>query len=708
MPSYEWQTEEDATRVGQEPEGQTWLPKPWLKVGFIVLLLLVSGGLIYRQLEGLANSRVAEVEQDVLAAFELWREAAATGDTELLEVLLDAGRPAWSEAQRRLAQSGLLLGRPQLGLSLLASSGPDLPSPSVRLGPDLQEGLVTFELPYTLQEAPGGEPVYLQHTVALRRQGPRWVLTQPDEEYWGRWRSDSLELLEITYRERDADLARRLGRDLAADLSAVCERLPGGDCRPGQKISLRLENDPALVPLLIQRYSPFFEGDTAVLPTPGLLGWPADDAGYDLLYTLYAARLFPILSSGPAAAPEQDIAILCYPPDGYAPRLYRYNPRLESWTAEIPANRYRQMWPVAGGEGLVLHDYRSGSEASRLNLTFWHQGRATPILDETFIRLLPYPFDWNGQTAGPNLLFQHLDPILSSPRRDDGALVRLDLSRCQAGACDLTELGGFPLWSPDRRYTLLVRNRLLYLGDAQGRQQRALGPGFSPFWLDQHRYGFARYVVEEGQLQVEIVLARIDRDEPHRLLTTAALLPLLTEEEEGQLFANFVAVQPGTGRHLVLAANRYATSGDRFFLFAAELAERAGDDLPALGPPSLRLQLPRSPSGFSSLVTPDGSIPFSFSPGGRWLSLGLLADRQSNHWSIYVHDLENDQTEVLSANHPVYTARRPYTDWSADGQWLLIVDDGFLQLVAPASSDRRLVNHELASCRNAAWIHPDS
>jgi hypothetical protein len=119
---------------------------------------------------------------------------------------------------------------------------------------------------------------------------------------------------------------------------------------------------------------------------------------------------------------------------------------------------------------------------------------------------------------------------------------------------------------------------------------------------------------------------------------------------------------------------------------------------------SLRLTLDGLPRGYPGQAAARGNVPFVFSPDGRYLSLSRLEDPERNLWRLYVHDLEANETKTFAARYPLYTFRYPFYDWSADGKWLILVDDGYLRLIAPAYDYNRLILHDLHRCSHVAWV----
>jgi len=108
--------------------------------------------------------------------------------------------------------------------------------------------------------------------------------------------------------------------------------------------------------------------------------------------------------------------------------------------------------------------------------------------------------------------------------------------------------------------------------------------------------------------------------------------------------------------------------------------------------------------GHPGLITPTGYPPFGFSPDGRWLIASAYQDPPEEGWRLFVHDLQRGETEEYTAGYPTYPAQYPFYDWSADGNWLLVVDDGFLRLIAPAENYERLLPHPHDNCLFSAWI----
>jgi len=80
-----------------------------------------------------------------------------------------------------------------------------------------------------------------------------------------------------------------------------------------------------------------------------------------------------------------------------------------------------------------------------------------------------------------------------------------------------------------------------------------------------------------------------------------------------------------------------------------------------------------------------------------------LTGDDSETWRFFVHDLNRNQTNIVSDSYPVFPARFPSYDWSADGQWLVIADDSFFRLIAPEQDYEQLITHDFDYCIYIKW-----
>ena len=213
-----------------------------------------------------------------------------------------------------------------------------------------------------------------------------------------------------------------------------------------------------------------------------------------------------------------------------------------------------------------------------------------------------------------------------------------------------------------------------------------MGFGVAPFWLDGKTAGYARAAGRLTGTNPGIFIVSLPESEPQMLLSLKALEPHLPEDvavdnllvrsiapsptDKDLLFILFAIYNPDEGK----------TNGGMLFSFQRQTGEI-----------TLRLQLPYNLPPYN---------PLSFSPDGRWLVLKTSA-RTGGDSNLYVHDIAANQTNLFPSTYPYGF---PGYDWSADGQWLLRVENGFLHLVAPAYNYHQFLVHDFPSCKFAAWV----
>jgi len=315
-----------------------------------------------------------------------------------------------------------------------------------------------------------------------------------------------------------------------------------------------------------------------------------------------------------------------------------------------------------------------------------------------------YRVVWTGLSTEPQLLLQSY----GSTQRDAN-YVTVDTSRCSETGCTLADTAGLPLWSPDGQRTLIQRAGELFIGDSQGHILSPIGQGFSPFWIDKEHFGFARYVTHDDNLEVELVLSDIFQGESLPISGLEQLEELLDKPTRQSTFIEFITTSKTETGQLLVYGRQYAGEDSQYFIFSASLIGYSGigDIQPNLVDARLIVALNTPPAGSPSASVPSGFAPFSVSPDGRWLTISTLEEKQEDRWSIHVYEIGEESTQKYITRYPSYTFRRPHYDWSADSQWLVIVDDGFLRLVSPTLGTERFMPHGLSSCAHPSWINED-
>jgi len=303
MSQFDWHTEDDAywrepppppKRPDQEPRR-----RPWPIIFFIVLALLVAGGVVYRQVKLQVESATSTVQADVLSTHNLVQTAVNRRDLELFRSQLSGRDPDWTSAEEAVMGSGLMAGRDFWGWRLpdplpdqnLTPNDLATAFATLKLSPDLNEAELQYPQSYVLTPSPGiTEVITLTQTAVYRRGSQRWLLSPPDEAFWGGWVTNEGDTLKLIYPERDAVVAERLAADLEALLHEICTAWENLPCPTDLHVTLRLSDSPES--LLTAPGGAFPEaGQSLTVPTPTLLGLPRDEAGYQAVYRAYGGQL---------------------------------------------------------------------------------------------------------------------------------------------------------------------------------------------------------------------------------------------------------------------------------------------------------------------------------------------------------------------------------------------------------------------------------
>lgn len=301
--NFDWQTEDDSawelneTRPERMARSITW---PWRMLAVAAGLLAVAALAAYWQFSQRIERLTAVVENDVLSTHNLINRAVATQDLELMAPLLSARDLSWTNAQEQLLEKALFYDRAPLGLPLAgtAASLPDLSAADVyfiniEVAPDMNSA----ELHFLQEHDPGAgrNSVMLAHTAVYRRGHSRWLLSPPDDAFWGAWQTSETEWLTLVYPARDAEVAQKLAADLAMVLADACQQLTPLTCPATFNLNVRLEPDPAVL-LALTDPTTLYDANLRVnLPAPTLVGLPVDEAGYQALLRGYAAPLVAVM-----------------------------------------------------------------------------------------------------------------------------------------------------------------------------------------------------------------------------------------------------------------------------------------------------------------------------------------------------------------------------------------------------------------------------
>lgn len=696
---FNWRLDEelggDAVAYGEgAEEGRRGKRRLWLLLPLFILI----AALFYWQQARRLRMQEETIKEDVAASYRLWHQAVAAGDLELFLFQLSNQDPLWQNGQQELFLQRRLLQRPDLNLETAAASHAALAGGAaqiveVTLAPDWQAATVLVDYAYRPAAAEAAAPtVHLRRAHFYRKYGERWLLSPGDERFWGAQQRRQIAGLTLFYPQRDAQIAERIGRDLWQALQNICPSVPDPQsCRRNLQLTVRFERDDLLLASLRDSFTPLFRGGDFVLPTPTLLGLPQDDVAYQYMFEGYTARIVNSVRqnlSPPVPLPQQDLQVLCFPADGRALRLFRYDIQSDLWSAELATDAFRYLMPGPNQHGVILQAFTRGAEATRLRLSWWRDGREQLLYDQEMLEQTRRPVGWSG-SGDPHLLLQGFSSAETTARH-----TWLDLNDCDEAGCAFYDLPGYTVWSPDGTQTLVLIGQSLWRGDRLGQPLVPLGDGLSPFWLDDERYGYIRYDREAGAPSMQLATSRVGDDLPQIVMPVTQLARLLDDANPPLLFINYVAANPADRDQLLMAATTVGYASAKVNIFSLRLSS---------GQVELLQQFERLPTGYPSLLTPAGYPPFRLSPDGRWLMVTLLASASPTTWTFHLLDLQQKQELQLNAYYPEYPAQFPFYEWTADGRWLAIVEDGYLRLIAPSHNYHHLRTHALGDCLYIAW-----
>ncbi|HSM55554.1 MAG TPA: hypothetical protein VK879_05295 [Candidatus Sulfomarinibacteraceae bacterium] len=688
--NYVWREAEEM--VAEETDTVSGFRPPHRRLLWLMLIAVIGAAALIVQLRQRIEGQEQALREEIVASFYLWHQALHSYDQELFLFQLADGDQAWKEAQLQLFAQDRLLDRPGFGLRYNTQDGtPEVTA--IALSPDWQTATLSARYPYVLVES--HERTYLQATYRFRLQEGHWLLASPDGDFWGAEQTLQRPGLSIIYAQRDAEFVQRLADDLAQDLQNMCHQLRpmDDDCPQSAAVNVRIETDPIVLAAFYDRVTPVVRKGHFVLPSPTLVGLPQleDEDAYQALYGGYSLRLLKTAATNLrplASPPEQDLALLCFPERGQPLRLFRYVVTDDRWVNELPTQDFRFLLGVPGGDGIILQDVPPGEVASHLRLWHWQGDEARLLLDRVVSEQVKPPAGW-ASSAQPRLLLHDLQENRSHRYH------WLNLNDCGPTGCRLVDLSGYTTWSPYGTHTLLLDGENLWRGDHEGQRQAPLGIGLAPFWLDNERYGYVRYDRDAGAPSMQVVTATVGIDLPHIVLPVQALGEALAAETNPLTFINYVAANPGDPDLLFLWSTSVGVAKGTHAIFSYRLST---DDL------RLIAQFEQLPRGDPSRLTPAGYPPFRFSPDGHWLLVTSLERLPATAWQFQLFDLHKENDQAFSVSYPAYPTPFPIYDWTPDGRWLAIIEEGFLRLLAPAAGHERVIPFRFENCLHAAWM----
>jgi len=293
--NFDWQTEDedpwdDPSLDSSGGSRNSFRARPLIFALFLIIIVILGALLGFRRVGQYLTQATTTVEEDIIASHDIVMAASQGSDKEILVSVLSGRDPSWTAMQLRLLDQDHLFDRSVVGLSWLADDSLD--DVAISIAADFNQAEVTVPQRYEVVSRNNQEQIInLQQTFVYRRSNDRWLLSPPETDFWG----DSIRLsgrfAEISFPERDEILGRRLAADLESTLSEACNQLKGLPCSGEIKLYVSFSSSPQSMIDLFEPLSRLEDGPDIILPTPTLIGVPADNSGYQALLRAYGERV---------------------------------------------------------------------------------------------------------------------------------------------------------------------------------------------------------------------------------------------------------------------------------------------------------------------------------------------------------------------------------------------------------------------------------
>jgi hypothetical protein len=742
----------------QSADLRAWLRRWWRWLGLSAILLLIVGLVIYNLLNRRVEQAEDAAAAEVLAAHALVRRAVLERDFDLFKAVMLDSDSDWGELQVDLLNVGLFLDRRPLNLKINLEDTADQEPPIVTLSPDLQTAELIEKIPYELTDDEQiARTIRLEHTFHYRRQEESWLLTllPDDEDFWGDWQnSEEGDYVIIKYPQREESLVPFLLEEFDALVGRICQDEDIG-CPFNFKLEIRLDRSPTSLEQLNLRVF-----DTAPIansgryhfsfPAPTLIGRPIDEAGRYALYQGYANWLAAVMAFRYAEGafirderlieerlaawgmepppepqqpvplsqpipqpslpfPEQDILLACAGFDNM--RLLRYDPRANRWSDELSGRETTYlstptrtfpgslMTSLPDDSGVLVNMTNFDGETVVSRLVSWQDGQEQLWLERDYrIQLWSGSVQRQFDPTGRKIVIMNINSVFSENVEERSRIVPyiLDLEACLSGSCDTESYNGFPYWSPDLSWALIVdaeTQSQLTLRDERTGEEISLGSGFSPKWTDDDAFIYIRTVEqpEDSSPLAEIVAATVDDPRNGRVLVDAAEIAAVLSPDDPAMPVGLraVVVHPDQPDWLFIAATVDPSADTR----QAQLLSFQGDT-----------------GRLHPMISSDAdefAIPDRFLEDGQLLVVHTFGPN-SPATSIITIPLDPAQKTAGTPQETVTITEGIFNvDWGQDGRWLLIAGQVSFRLIAPGHNNYdQTIIHDNSACTSAAWVNP--
>ncbi|KAA3664162.1 MAG: hypothetical protein DWQ04_07130 [Chloroflexi bacterium] len=703
-----------------------------------MLITCLTSTIVYWQLNQKAAAVTEQLSVDVVGVHQLVMETAVSHDMDLFESLFHAPSSQWSKNQFELIARDLYLNRAPLGLwfdsTKLISQTITTENVSTNFLPDFQRVEVLVEQPYLMRSSDDTiEPVVLVNTAVYQKKDNSWLLAAPDETFWGNELQAESSIIITHYPARDAEIAEKLTADLNNLVVMACEKniFP---CPNDLSLDLYLETEESSLLGLNRRFQlPSRYGTKTgrrhsfTLPTPTLVGLPVDEAGYQALYQGFGAQLLAALIVNlhpnfqqeirnqsflvqqlakmdfslpepvgfhpmetavppPIPFPNQNILLSCR--EAGQP-LIHYNLQTNKWTPAYVEWLVTSLIGLDNGDGALLTVVTDTGRQIR----WWQPDRERILLEETQDIFVNNAFLFPDEDADN----KHVINFYSQSEGMSQWLL-LDENNCTENSCELEEITEWSMASPNGRFRLIISlesdgwTRQISLEDVESGERTTYGLGFSPGWIDDETFVYIRVADSApGAYPTQSTLVIVDAAQSENNVSEITVddisdavneFIVLDATQEQFSFADYLigGVLPGPDDHWLLMLFESGTT--QFSLaYLVEYASETGQM-----------------SIFENLHQFETAVFLSSSQDNQYFSIAVL---DLTGVAMRLYDVQQNQYRSYS----VPSAWQGGYAWTMDGDWLLLVEEDGIRLVAPAHDYERRIVHDFGRCETAVWIN---
>jgi hypothetical protein len=255
---------------------------------------------------------------------------------------------------------------------------------------------------------------------------------------------------------------------------------------------------------------------------------------------------------------------------------------------------------------------------------------------------------------------------------------------------------GFPYWSPDISWSLLVDTETqsqLTLRDELTGEEMPLGSGFSPYWIDEETFIYIKSIEDQESEShiaptVEIVQTAVGNPMDRTVLVSSTEIAAVLNPDDPTvpISVHSVVVHPDQPDWLFISAAIHPEiDPQQDYLLAFDVGS---------GEVTFQLDL-----DFSSAF-----IPFHFVQDGNMLAVQTFGSESPNGAITFI-PLNSDEMSAVQPIEFINTTSVFNIDWSLDERWLLVVEPDGFRLIAPGQNYNHKISFDVNSCYQAAWIN---